>query len=260
MAMTTLTRASRLAVIVAGLFFVIGIAQAQELKTLLDAAALRDQQTKKSQAKIDEVVAETRDLASEFKGVNKELEGLTVYNTLLQRQIDDQMEEMEDLRNSIDQVTVIERQIMPLMLRMIEGLEEFVKLDVPFLKTERENRINFLKDLMERADVTVPEKFRRLLEAYQIENDYGRTIEAYKGTIALEGGNVDVDFLKIGRIALLYLSNDTKNFGAWDQETRQWVSVPTTYRNQIRLGLRIARKQVAPNLLTLPVAAPEDAQ
>jgi len=199
-------------------------------------------------------------LEQQYIAVMKEVEGLEVYNALLQKQLDSQAQEMADLNHSIDQVSVIERQVTPLMLKMIEGLEQFVELDVPFLIEERRNRVAFLGTLLERSDVTVAEKFRRLLEAYEIENDYGRTIEAYKGSLELDGAVREVDFLRIGRTALLYQTVDAEIFGMWDKSQGTWVSLPAEYRNQIRSGIKMARKQVAPNLLILPIGAPEVVQ
>jgi hypothetical protein len=167
---------------------------------------------------------------------------------------------MADLNNSIDQVSVIERQVTPLMLKMIDALEQFVELDVPFLLEERRNRVAFLGTLLERSDVTVAEKFRRLLEAYEIENDYGRTIEAYKGSLEVAGAVREVDFLRIGRTALLYQTVDAEHFGMWDTTKREWVPLSAEYRNQIRSGIKMARKQVAPNLLILPIPTPEAVQ
>ena len=67
-----------------------------------------------------------------FKAVNKEIDGLLVYNKQIEKQIANQDQEILDLNKAIDEVSVIERQITPLMLRMIDGLEQFVALDVPF--------------------------------------------------------------------------------------------------------------------------------
>ncbi len=180
-----------------------------------------------------------------------------MYNTLLQRQVNNQVQQISELRESIDQVEVINRQIVPIMTRMIESLEQFVALDVPFLDEERRERIEGLKELMERQDVTVAEKFRKVTEAYQIENDFGRTIESYKGTLNIDGATREVDFLRIGRVGLYYQTADGTLSGAWDQPNREWVSLGSEHKNNIKFGLQIAKKQVAPDLVLLPVDAPE---
>jgi hypothetical protein len=143
------------------------------------------------------------------------------------------------------------------MTRMIEGIEQFISLDVPFLIEEREERVANLQDLMERQDVTVAEKFRKVTEAYQIENDFGSTIESYKDTITIDDATREVDFLRVGRIALIYQTADGKSSGVWDQSSRKWQSLGNEYKNQIKFGLQIANKQVAPDLVLVPVDAPE---
>ena len=143
------------------------------------------------------------------------------------------------------------------MLRMIEGLEQFVRLDVPFLPEERSNRIADLKTMMDRADVAPSEKFRRVMEAYQVEMDYGRTLEAYSGIHTINGQERDVDFLRVGRTALIYQTRDASLQGSWNKQTRQWEELPSSYRTQITKGLRMAKKQLAPDLLMLPVALTE---
>ncbi|MDJ0653868.1 MAG: DUF3450 domain-containing protein [Xanthomonadales bacterium] len=213
-----------------------------------------------SQERINDIVEQTRDLAGDYKAVVKEIEGLKVYNRLLETQVGGQNREIRQLDESMDEVTVIERQIVPLMIRMIDGLEQFISLDVPFLMDERSGRISDLRAMMERADVTAAEKFRRVMEAYQIENDYGRTIEAYKGVQTIDGGDREVDYLRVGRVGLYYQTLDTQYSGAWDQSARSWTDLGNTARAEIRDGLRIARKQTAPDLLTLPVGAPEAVQ
>ena len=247
-------------VLILGLMGVSFWALSQDVQSALDAAASSDEAARRSQDNIDQVVDETRELARQYSAITKEIDGLKVYNSLLEKQVEGQTQEMEDLRNSVDQVSVIERQVMPLMMEMVESLDQFVALDVPFLLNERQERVEFLRTLLERSDITVAEKFRRVLEAYEIENDYGRTIEAYKGSLELDGASREVDFLRIGRTALLYQTVDAEIYGMWEHKTRTWAPLPTEYRNQIREGIRIARKQIAPNLLILPVPSPEDAE
>ncbi len=209
------------------------------------------------QQRIDQVADETLEIVSEYKSLSKVVDGLKIYNSLLQRQVDNQLNEVDALSTSIDNVSLIERQIVPLMTRMIDSLEEFVRLDTPFLIKERNERIARLREMMERSDVTAAEKFRQVIEAYQIENEYGRTIEAYKGSVEIDGNQQEVDFLRIGRVSLTYQSVGGRHTGGWDPTSGSWVSLPpATYQNQVAAGLKVARKQVAPDLITVPVSAP----
>ncbi|WP_250207231.1 DUF3450 domain-containing protein [Alteromonas oceanisediminis] len=229
-------------------------AQEEDLKPVVKIAQETNESAANSQQRINNITNQIDDKLAQFKTLNKEIEGLEVYNQQLRRQIANQEQEMADLNDSIDEVSVIERQITPLMLRMIEGLEQFVALDMPFLPEERANRIVDLKNMMDRADVAPSEKFRRVMEAFQVEMDYGRTLEAYSGIHSIDGEERDVEFLRLGRTALIYQTRDASRQGVWNKQTRQWEELPSSYRTQVTKGLRMAKKQLAPDLLMLPVA------
>ena len=229
-----------------------------QIDQITAAGEQRIAEGKAAQDAIDRLNEQTSTLVSRYKQVEKETDGLKIYNSLLQKQVYNQTTEMNTLAGSIKEVSVVERQIIPLMVRMIDSLEAFIRLDVPFLSRERTERLAQLRTMMERSDVVAAEKFRRVIEAYQIENDYGRTIEAYKGTLELDGATREVDFLRIGRIALLYQTGDGERTGAWDKAAGQWRDLPPEqYKQDVTKGLRIARKQVAPDLLVLPIPAAE---
>lgn len=232
-------------------------AHAQEedyLKPAVDAAKEINESAADSQQTINNITDQIDNKLQQFKAINKEIDGLEVYNAQLARQIANQEQEMADLNEAIDEVSVIERQITPLMIRMIEGLEQFIALDMPFLPEERANRLADLKFMMDRADVSASEKFRRVMEAYQVEMDYGRTVEAYSGLHTIDGQERDVEFLRVGRTALIYQTRDGSRQGNWNKQTRQWEALPNSYRTQISKGLRVAKKQMAPEVLMLPVA------
>ncbi len=221
------------------------------------AGTQRIEENAEAQEAVDILSDAVSDLAAEYKQLSKVVEGLEVYNGLLQKQVDNQNAEINALNDSIGKVALIERQIVPLMVQMVETLDAFVALDVPFLLEERSGRVARLRAMMERSDVTAAEKFRRILEAYEIENDYGRTIEAYKGSLDLDGAKREVNFLRVGRVALLYQNDGGELTGAWDTASRSWQTLaPETYQREVAAGLKIARKQTAPDLLVLPVAAP----
>lgn len=238
--------------LLAGLAFT---AQADDLKPVINAGKEISKSAAQSQEKINKLTEQTQTKLQQYQTVNKEIDGLNVYNAQLQKQLQSQYDEMASLNLDIDRVSVIERQITPLMIRMINGLEQFVSLDVPFLPEERAERINGLKDLMDRADVAVSEKFRRVLEAFQVEMGYGRSIEAYQGLIEVNGQERDVDFLRIGRVALVYITRDGSYAGRWDQESKSWQKADDEFRMHITKGLRMAKKQLAPDLLVMPIKA-----
>jgi hypothetical protein len=211
------------------------------------------------QRRVEQIANQTADLLNDYNTVSKVVDGLVTYNTLLQRQIDNQESEKSALNESIKNVALIERQIVPLMTRMLDALEAFIDLDTPFLLKERTERIERLRGMMERSDVSAAEKFRRVIEAYQIENDYGRTIEAYKDTVDIDGVTQEADFLRIGRVSLSYQTVGGGTTGAWDKDAGQYVKLDDAeFKNQVMHGIKVARKQVAPDLLIVPVAAPTE--
>jgi len=233
---------------------------AQSVDQVLQADQRRLNLAQQSQERINSVVEGTRSLEDQYRAVNKEIDGLKVYNRLMRAQVDGQTATLEDIGLSMDQVDVINRQIFPLMTRMIDGLEQSVKLDLPFLMDERSKRVASLKGIMERSDVSVAEKFRKVMEAYQIENEFGWTSEYYTQSLTLEVDGVDetrsFNMLRIGRVGLYFQSDDARVTGRWDNEARQWV-MDDSARNEIRKGLRMARQLIAPELIIIPVPAAE---
>ena len=82
-----------------------GAAVAATLNDIYRVAEQVNAQARQSQARIDTLTEETRDLLNDYKTVLKEIEGLRVYNRQLERQIGNQNNEMTQLSGSIDEVT-----------------------------------------------------------------------------------------------------------------------------------------------------------
>jgi len=211
-----------------------------------------------SQDRIDSLDDQTNRLESEYKAVLQQLETLRVYNQQLRDLIANQEAERVQVNIDIDRVTTIDREVIPLMLRMVDALDQFVELDVPFLINERRERVTRLRQTMLRSDASPAEKFRRVLESYQIENEYGRTIEGYQGQVVNNAGQqLTVDFLRIGRVAFIYKTLDDSELSRWNRQTRAWESLDNDYLVDVKRGLSIARQQVAPDLVLLPIEAAE---
>jgi len=208
----------------------------------------------KSQKNIDGIDDRTRKMLEQYRSATRQTKTLLTYNEHLKALLESQEAEKASFEQQLEQIETTQREIVPLILNMQQSLEQFVQLDLPFLPDERHQRITRLKEMIPRADVTNAEKFRRIIEAYQIENDYGNTIESYRANIELAGETSSVDFLRLGRVALYYQRLDGSETGFWNITTNRWETLPAEYRNSIRQGLRIARKEAAPDLLTLPVS------
>ena len=253
------SRSVSIAVLATAVVTLSGSVFAQSVDQVLQAELRRLNLAQQSQERINTIVEGTRSLEDQYRAINKEIDGLKVYNRLMKAQVDGQAATLQDISLSMDQVDVINRQIFPLMERMIDGLEQSIKLDVPFLMDERTKRIDDLKAIMERSDVSVAEKFRKVLEAYQIENDYGSSGEYYTQSLTLDGATRSYNMLRIGRIALFFQSDDYKITGRWDNDKRQWV-IDNSARNEVRKGLRMAKQLIAPELIVVPVHAPAPAE
>lgn len=235
-------------------------ASAQSVDDILEAEQQRLQRAREVQDQIDDIAQETRSLFNERQRVLQDLEGVEVYNQMMQARVDDQNETLANLRSSIDRVTEVERRMLPLMTRMVAGLERFIENDVPFLLDERRERVERLRNLLTRSDVSVAEQFRNVLEAWQIEmNDYGSNSEVFTDEItALDGTTREVQFLRIGRIALAYVTPDGSLAAAWNKETESWEELPQDYVSAIQTGIDIIEGEITPRLFLIPVLPPEE--
>jgi len=213
--------------------------------------------SKGSQEKITDLSVETQELLGEYRLVLQQIDRLIAYNDYVERLITDQEEQIVDINRQLQDFALIERGIVPLMLESIETLDRFIDLDVPFLLEERKDRVNRLRVIMNESDITVSEKFRQIMDAYQIETSFGSDIEAYTGFLDINGESRQVDFLRIGRTSLTYQTPDQKKTGFWNKQTQQWEDLPRKYTDYVKEGLRIAKKQITPDLIQLPVEAPK---
>lgn len=234
------------------------LAQAQELKPLVGAETGINKAASASQQRITRLAQQTSDLLAEYRQVVRETESLKIYNDNLERVVMDQRAEVASINEQLDGLEATNRGVVPLMLEMIDTLDQIVENDMPFRLEERRARVERLRAMMDQADVTASEKYRRVMEAYLGEMEYGRTTEAYSEALPTTGQTVD--FLRVGRTLLVYQSSDQETTGWFNPITREYEDLPERYRLEVKEGLAIARNEKAPDLVVLPVPAPEAAQ
>jgi hypothetical protein len=211
--------------------------------------------TQEQIVKLDE---QTRVLLADYQSTSKEYDSLKLYNDQVQKIINSQIEEIENILIKIDELDQTNQRIVPFMLRMIDGLENFIQLDIPFLMDERTDRLNNLKVTMDRGDVSTSEKFRLIVEAYKTELEYGRTIEAYRDNIIIDDVETSADFLRVGRIALTYLTVDGSKGGYWDTNSQTWEKASSSIKRSTEDALKVASKQAPPALIKIPVYRNDD--
>lgn len=229
-------------------------AYASDTKELIKAGEQRIKAGQSAQKSIDSIDDKNKTIEAEFLQVINATEGIQTYNEVLGSQVEQQEQEIGQLKESIQNSAEIERQILPLIMRMIDSLEQFIKADAPFLLQERTKRVSELKALMRRADVSRAEQLNQVIEAYKEEMRYGHTLEAYPGQVELDGLSQNVEYLRIGRVGLIYQSLDSKRLGAWNRASESWQALDAqAYSRYVRQGLKIARKQAAPDFLMTPV-------
>jgi hypothetical protein len=207
----------------------------------------------KSQRTVDTLDNDFQELLLNYRVTNGEIDQLKLYNKQMSSIVENQQAEINKIDQQIKDIEFTEQGILPLMSQMLDSLEQFNQLDLPFLQKERATRLAKLRELMTRADITISEKYRRVLEAFQIEVEYGRTLETYREKFT---DNIVYDYLRIGRTALYRLTLAADSAWAWDKASNQWVAIDSSLLRDVRKAQDVARQTAAPELLTLPLNAP----
>lgn len=229
-------------------------AQTDKVNSAISEQSRAETAAQESQKRVSQLDDETSGMLGEYRQLISESQSLKAYNEQLGAQVKSQADELQTMTQQLTEIETTSREVLPLMQKMLATLEQFVQLDIPFLPEERTKRIADLKDMMNRADVSISEKYRRILEAYSIEVDFGRTIEAYEGKVAEK----TVQFLRVGRVSLMFQTLDGKETGYWDAANKAWT-IDNSYESAMAHGLKVAKKQAAPEVLVVPVAAPKEA-
>lgn len=210
-----------------------------------------------SQQRIDNSADTTLSHKAEIEQLREEIKNLEIYRNHLSALVENQQQESVSLQTQIEDIKQTRQGIVPLMYQMIDGLKASIENDKPIKKAQREERVNKLEAQMTRADVSDAEKYRRILEAYQIEVDYGIKLGNYQGPIELGGNLIEADVLYLGRVSLVARSLNGGQYWNWNQSAKQWQPLDSGVKAELDKAFSIANQQIAPGLVTLPVSVAE---
>ncbi|MEJ2620415.1 MAG: DUF3450 domain-containing protein [Candidatus Thiodiazotropha sp.] len=232
---------------------------AEKLKRAIDMEVAGQKAAEKSQKSVERLDDESRKMLEEYRMLSQQLQRTALANDDLQSQVERQSTEIQRISDELEEIDRMRSEIDPLMQQMLQTLAELVARDSPFLKEEREARVASLQHANEDRSLEISERFRQLLEAYQIEADYGRNIEAYQAQLVSQTNQQKmVNFLRLGRVALFYQTLDDKTGGIWDNQKGRWIALDSSHMAELTRAIRIARKQLPPDLMVLPMLIPEE--
>lgn len=210
-----------------------------------------------SQKRIDDLSEKTETIIGQYHQQRKNVEVLKKFNDRMRRTLQAQEVAVKKLETSIEDASLIERQIVPLMLSMIDGLEKFIAADIPFKLVERKARLARIKGYLTNANISAAERFRQVLDAYSIENAYGQSIDAFVEELELADGKKTVNVLQIGRAGLYYQTTNGTSSGYWNKTDKQWVALDSSHNAGITKAIRITQGKEVQDLMIVPIAAPE---
>ncbi len=231
-----------------------------QFKSAIDTSQQTQRDTARSQQRIDQLDDQTARLLNDYRANLKQLEAARRYNASLNRNIDAQNSEIVRLREDIDNVEGLQRAMQPLMEDMVARFSDLVNADLPFMVGERAGRAARLSTILDNPSMSAAQRYRLIVEAYQIENEYGRTIGFYEGVVGDGEDALTGEFLRVGRIALMFKTPDDSELKIYDAAVGDFVDLNRSYLQDVKFGLRMAKEQTAPDIFFVPVKPPVSAQ
>ncbi|MFH2093759.1 MAG: DUF3450 domain-containing protein [Pseudomonadota bacterium] len=147
----------------------------------------------------------------------------------------------------------IQKELLPFLNTVYAQLAALVSNDTPFLKDERSMRLKNLEQVLEAVDVSIAEKYRKVMEALFVEADYGNTIETYQEKVLMGNEAVLGNMFRLGRVSLFFLSLDQTSCAYYNVATKTWNPLADEYLGAIQSCVEISKKRKPAELLSLPL-------
>jgi small-conductance mechanosensitive channel len=196
---------------------------------------------------------EREKLISRFEQLQQEQTALQQQKAQLQQQLESARARIASKEVQLQDIEEVAEQMQPFLEEVAAELLSHLAAGLPFLMDERKGRIEKLMRLLGDPDLPISEKYRKTMEALWVEAEYGFSVEATRETISLEDGQRFADVLRLGRLALFYLSLDGSHCGSFHVTTGGWKSLPPSACREIHPAIEIARKRRPAEILSLPV-------
>ena len=226
-------------------------AQAQ-LRDALNTGEQATRRAEQVQEQINQLDDERTDMVREYRTLLQRRDAAELYAKQQALVVESQEQEIESLTEQLGSIDDITAQTVPMLLSVIEDLKAFVAADLPFKMEERQVRLDGLDAVMETPNVTPAEQYRLIMDAYQAEMEYGRTISTWQEEINIDGNPVTVDMFLYGRVALVYATPNGKT-ARYNRATGEWEALKGSYAADIDKAIRVAQAKAQQDVLFAPV-------
>ncbi len=224
----------------------------KDIEAPVDKAVDTRQATQATREKWD---AQRQKLAEEYDRLKAENEQLAFANKNLSQQLGELEKLTQDLAREKEETLRIRTELAPFLKEQLERLKSLVAADAPFLSRERKDRLVRLAVILDDPEITIAEKYRKMMEALFVEAEYGNTVEVYREKIVVDGTQVLADIFRMGRVALFFLALDRESAGLFDVANNQWHTLDKTRVPAIEAVVEMAGKHRPMEVVTLPIGA-----
>ena len=222
----------------------------EDLKGTVDGTIEVEKGTQKLQ---DEWAQEQAELLARYRSAKANVKYLKERIDIEQSKSDALDETIADLERRLAESDRLNSVLLDTLQSVYSRLDTWVHDDLPFLMTERENRLQSLRDELARPDVAGAEKLRRVLEALQIEAQYGATVEVSQEHIMIGDEEILADVLRLGRVSAFWRTPDRKRVGEFDRATRTWIELDSKYGRSIGQAMEMASRMRPIEIIDLPL-------
>lgn len=232
---------------------VAGAAHAQ-LDRALEVARQSTQDGARTQEQINNLADAADNAEREYLAVREQIESQRVFIAQQNVFLRSQENELAGLQSQLERVGNIEVDLAPMMLEMFNALEDFIGSDLPFRMDQRTQRLDNIRDVLGQANVSPAEKYRLLLNAFEIESAYGRSLNSYSEEVMVDGVPQEANILQIGRVAMIRSVGGDLAIMTHDNQT--WRPVPSSMANNVQRAFRIANEVTTPEVFEAPLPGP----
>lgn len=206
-----------------------------------------------SQQRADAWQAQRLTLVAQLTTLQQQQQQLQNKKTVLTQRVDAQRQAIEQLTRTINESKRLTDEMLPFLSETWQLLTQQIGHDLPFLQYERQTRLDHLNTALADPQLAVGEKFRRLMETLRVESEYGRDIEVVQQSLLIEGRDLLMNQLRIGRLALFAQSLDGEQSVIYDMATQSWQPIDRQYNRELGRAIEMGLKHRPIDLLTLPI-------